>query len=566
MKKSNDLKDQLVKHFAEKSNAAVQRTGNMVCSYNRVSSKEQMEKGNSLEWQQEHIERYAQRTGLIIKKKYGGTYESAKTDDRTEFKKMIADIKRDTSITALLVYSYDRFSRSGLSGLNQAHALRKIGVNIIAVTQPVETSSSAGVFQENLQLLFSKWDNDQRRDKSTAGTKSMLQKGYWPHGTPMGYTNKRKHETADRHELVINEEGILLRQAFKWKASDKYSNQQIVDMLKAKGLHRITLKNLAWIFRNVFYCGYLRSGLLPGQLIEGKHPALIDEATFLKVNKIDCADPRSGIPHQSRIDELPLKVFAKEEYSGSPFTGYYKKDKNKFYYKARDKGAKTNVSAQKLNSHFEKLLLAFEFNKILKDDLKSSLLKKLTDRFRDQIEVIKTNKSRMTELTNQIEGMEERFVLGEITREQWRKYSEKLSYQKELLLREIEDNEKISSNLEKVVEKGLQIAENLQQEWISSSFDNKVKLQYLVFPEGITYNKENDSVRTKRVNSIFAEIPVQTGASTKKQDENSDKNDHPASYVGMAGFEPATSWSQTRRDTGLRYIPRVCFGKLDKNF
>src|SRR5690349_643867 len=23
----------------------------------------------------------------------------------------------------------------------------------------------------------------------------------------------------------------------------------------------------------------------------------------------------------------------------------------------------------------------------------------------------------------------------------------------------------------------------------------------------------------------------------------------------MAGFEPATSWSQTRRDTGLRYIP-----------
>ena len=26
--------------------------------------------------------------------------------------------------------------------------------------------------------------------------------------------------------------------------------------------------------------------------------------------------------------------------------------------------------------------------------------------------------------------------------------------------------------------------------------------------------------------------------------------------VGMAGFEPATSWSQTRRDTGLRCIPK----------
>jgi hypothetical protein len=25
--------------------------------------------------------------------------------------------------------------------------------------------------------------------------------------------------------------------------------------------------------------------------------------------------------------------------------------------------------------------------------------------------------------------------------------------------------------------------------------------------------------------------------------------------VGMTGFEPATSWSQTKRDTKLRYIP-----------
>ena len=27
--------------------------------------------------------------------------------------------------------------------------------------------------------------------------------------------------------------------------------------------------------------------------------------------------------------------------------------------------------------------------------------------------------------------------------------------------------------------------------------------------------------------------------------------------VGAAGFEPTTSWSQTRRDTGLRYAPKL---------
>jgi hypothetical protein len=29
-----------------------------------------------------------------------------------------------------------------------------------------------------------------------------------------------------------------------------------------------------------------------------------------------------------------------------------------------------------------------------------------------------------------------------------------------------------------------------------------------------------------------------------------------ANNVGVAGFEPTTSWSQTRRDTGLRYTPK----------
>ena len=32
---------------------------------------------------------------------------------------------------------------------------------------------------------------------------------------------------------------------------------------------------------------------------------------------------------------------------------------------------------------------------------------------------------------------------------------------------------------------------------------------------------------------------------------------HIARYIGAAGFEPATSCSQSRRDTGLRYAPRT---------
>ena len=37
----------------------------------------------------------------------------------------------------------------------------------------------------------------------------------------------------------------------------------------------------------------------------------------------------------------------------------------------------------------------------------------------------------------------------------------------------------------------------------------------------------------------------------------------PTRFVGATGFEPATTWSQTRRATGLRYTP---FAELAYSF
>jgi hypothetical protein len=58
---------------------------------------------------------------------------------------------------------------------------------------------------------------------------------------------------------------------------------------------RVTIRHLAWILANPFYCGYISVVLLPGEIIKGKHPALIDEETFLKANQISKSNPRSGV-------------------------------------------------------------------------------------------------------------------------------------------------------------------------------------------------------------------------------------------------------------------------------
>ena len=93
---------------------------------------------------------------------------------------MLEDVKKDKSISTILVYSYDRFSRSGANGIFLLENLKKLGVKIVAVTQDVDSTTPTGNFQQNLYMLLSKLDNDMRKDKSVSGTKSLLQKGYWP--------------------------------------------------------------------------------------------------------------------------------------------------------------------------------------------------------------------------------------------------------------------------------------------------------------------------------------------------------------------------------------------------
>ena len=56
------------------------------------------------------------------------------------------------------------------------------------------------------------------------------------------------------------------------------------------------------------------------------------------------------------------------------------------------------------------------------------------------------------------------------------------------------------------MEKCLKIAQNISAAWVSAGFENKQRLQKLVYPEGIEYNKEEGVVRTSKINSLFSEI------------------------------------------------------------
>lgn len=183
---------------------------------------------------EKNIEDFGIRNSFTLDEYFGGTFESAKTDGRKEFMRMLEYIKRRRSkVTHILVYLLDRFSRTGGGAIALAKELReKYGVTIVAVTQPIDTSNPGGVFQQNMQFLFSEYDNQLRRQRAMAGIKEKLKRGIWCIKPPMGYDIIR---TDGLKKIVVNAVGKKLKKAFEWKAKGM-KNDEILQRLQAMGV------------------------------------------------------------------------------------------------------------------------------------------------------------------------------------------------------------------------------------------------------------------------------------------------------------------------------------------
>jgi site-specific DNA recombinase len=77
-----------------------------------------------------------------------------------------------------------------------------------------------------------------------------------------------------------------------------------------------------------------------------------------------------------------------------------------------------------------------------------------------------------------------------------------------------------------------------------SKFDEKRKLQQMVFPDGILYNKKKDLVRTPGINSIFAQIPQLTGILKNNKKSRFNKSRMTSQEVVPKGIELISAFNK----------------------
>ena len=138
---SSQIQDQLETLSTRRYTNQVKKRGGDAVVYTRVSSQEQAQKNGSLEVQKTYCDNYAHANSIVIREYFGGTYESAKTDGRKEFLRMLEYVKKDKNISYIIVFNYDRFSRTGAAASHLSEELSKEGVMVKSVTQDIDTLS-----------------------------------------------------------------------------------------------------------------------------------------------------------------------------------------------------------------------------------------------------------------------------------------------------------------------------------------------------------------------------------------------------------------------------------------
>ena len=104
--------------------------------------------------------------------------------------------------------------------------------------------------------------------------------------------------------------------------------------------------------------------------------------------------------------------------------------------------------------------------------------------------------------------------------------------------------EKISvnlSNLASYIEDAIRIACNIGTYWNKRNFELCQKIQKLVFPNGLNWDKENRSYRTNGTNAFFELINNISNTYKTKTIQKKDKPCDLSSLVAERGLEPLTS-------------------------
>lgn len=266
--------------------------------YTRKSVEDGLEQEfNSLDAQREAGENYiaSQKANgwLCLSERYDDGGWSGGNMKRPALKRLMEDIQRG-EIDVVVVYKIDRLSRSLLDFSELQAFLDQHQVSFVAVTQDINTSTSAGRMMLNILMSFAQYERELTVERVKDKIAAAKKRGKFCGGVPMlGYMPNPKTKKL----YIVPEEKAVVKAIFErylTVQSTKTVAHEINQMgfktkgwISAKGKvhepHSWDTNTIYRILSSPIYAGYVRHR---NQLYEGEHEAIIDRSVWLQVQDI----------------------------------------------------------------------------------------------------------------------------------------------------------------------------------------------------------------------------------------------------------------------------------------
>lgn len=277
-------------------------------AYVRVSTDEQTEYSPAV--QLEEILQYAKKTGYTIPQEFifsdeGISGKSA--SKRPAFQEMIRTArKKQNHIEAVFVHKFDRFARKKDDSVIYKALLKKDGVKVISVKEPIpEDDKFAVIYESMLEAMAEYYSlNLAEEVKKTMVKKANL--GEWQTTPPYGYTVK------DKTLQPVPEEAELVQWVFS-SFLDGMPFLQIAKNMNEKGArthrgNRFENRTIQYMICNPAYKGYARwtptvkikrNFNHPDSLVvKGNWEPIISEDVWNQANQLFQSQKKFHYPHQ----------------------------------------------------------------------------------------------------------------------------------------------------------------------------------------------------------------------------------------------------------------------------
>ena len=331
--------------------------------YARYYSDNQREE--SIEGQIRECTAYAEKNGITVIKHYIDRAFSAKTDNRPEFQQMIKDSGKKL-FDVVLVWKFDRFARNRFDSANYKMILKKNGVHLISVMEPI-AEGSQGILVETLLEGMAEYYSAELSEKVIRGQTENALKGKCTGGTgTIGY----KIDDAKFYHLDPLTAPLVLEAFQRYDNGDKMV--EIVNFLNDKGVRnmlggKMTHSSVNTMLKNRRYIGELsfRDIVVPDAI-----PVIVPKDLFDRVQKR--LDKNKRAPACGKADEeylLTTKLLCGKcgalmfGESGTSATG-----RTYYYYKCANVKRRKGCNKKTVQKDWLEDLVVRETMKLIQDD------------------------------------------------------------------------------------------------------------------------------------------------------------------------------------------------------